>query len=119
MDDEEQIRDMAGQFLRHIGYNVEFARDGAEAIALFKKGASAGVPYDLVVLDLAVPGGMGGREALHGILAINPKVKAIVSNGYVDETMIQEYEGYGFSGFVAKPYSFEQLQKVIKDVLGA
>lgn len=119
MDDEDEIRDMAEKLLLHIGYTVEFARDGAEAIDLFKKGAAAGVPYDLVVLDLTVPGGMGGREALHGILTIDPKAKAIVSSGYVDETMIEEFEGYGFSGVVRKPYSLDQLQKAIEGVLGA
>lgn len=119
MDDEEQIRDTAGEFLHHIGYSVEFARDGAEAIELFKKGAAAGVPYDLVVLDLTVPGGMGGREALSGILMINPKAKAIVASGYVDDSVVHEYEEYGFSAVVAKPYTLEQLQKVIADVLGS
>ncbi len=117
MDDEEQSREMAGKLLRDIGCNVEFARDGAEAIALFKKGAAAGVPYDLVVLDLTVPGRMGGREALDGILTINPKAKAIVSSRHLNETMAREYEEYGFSGFVTKPYSLEELQRVIKDVL--
>ncbi len=119
MDDEDDVRDVAGQILRHIGYSVDFARDGAEAIELFKKGAEAGVPYDLVVLDLTVPGGMGGREAIKGILTINPNAKAIVSSGYVDDTMLEEYQGYGFSGIIVKPYSFEQIKKVIKQVLGA
>ncbi len=117
MDDEEQVRDIAGQILQHIGYAVEFAKDGSEAIELFKKEAQAGVPYDLVILDLSVPGGMGGREALSGILMIDPHAKAIVSSGYIDETTVHEYEGYGFSGVVMKPYTLEQLEKAIKDVL--
>lgn len=119
MDDEGEIRDMAGKLLEHLGYSVEFACDGAEAIELFKKGAAAGVPYDIVVLDLTVPGGMGGREALEGILMIDPGAKAIVSSGYVDDTLADEYIQCGFSGMVAKPYSLEQLQKAISDVLGS
>ncbi|MHB8110921.1 MAG: hybrid sensor histidine kinase/response regulator [Syntrophorhabdaceae bacterium] len=119
MDDEPQVRDVAGQILRHMGYSVEFARDGIEAIDLFKKGAATGVPYDLVVLDLTVPGGMGGREAIECLRAINPKIKAIVSSGYVDNAMLHDYAKYGFSGVVAKPYSVEQFEKVICQVLNA
>ncbi len=117
MDDEEQVRDVAEQILKHMGYRVEFARDGAEAIELFRKGAASGTPYDLVVLDLTVPGGMGGREAMENILAINPKVKAVVSSGYVNDAIVHDYKEYGFSGVVAKPYSLEQFRKVIETVL--
>ncbi len=117
MDDEEQVRDMAGHILKHIGYEVEFARDGAEAIALFKIGFSSGSSFDLVILDLTVPGGMGGREAMQNLLAINPNVKAVVSSGYVNDPIVDDYKKYGFSGVVAKPYSLEQLRKVIETVL--
>jgi len=117
MDDEEQVRDMAGHILKHIGYEVEFARDGAEAIALFKSRFSSGSSFDLVILDLTVPGGMGGREAMQNLLAINPNVKAVVSSGYVNDPIVDDYKKYGFSGVVAKPYSLEQLRKVIETVL--
>ena len=117
MDDEEQVRDMAGQILKHIGYEVEFARDGAEAIALFKKEFSSGGAFDLVILDLTVPGGMGGREAMQNLLAINPNIKAVVSSGYVNDPIVDDYKRFGFSGVVAKPYSLEQLRKVIDMVL--
>ncbi len=116
MDDEEQVRDLAGQILEHLGYNVEFARDGAEAIELFRNGVASGAPYDLVVLDLTVPGGMGGREAMENILAINPMVKAVVSSGYVNDAVVRDYKKYGFSGVVAKPYSIEQFRRVIESV---
>ncbi|MEN6617461.1 MAG: ATP-binding protein [Syntrophorhabdus sp.] len=119
MDDEAQVRDVAGQILKHMGYSVEFARDGAEAIELFKKGAASGVPYDLVVLDLTVPGGMGGCEAMERIRSINPTIKVIVSSGYVDTTIMNDYQKFGFSGVVAKPYSVKQFEKVINSVLSA
>jgi CheY-like chemotaxis protein len=117
MDDEEQVREVAGQILRHMGYNVDFAGDGVEAIELFKREALSGSPYDLIVLDLTVPGGMGGQEAMENILAINPEVKAIVSSGYVNDTIVHDYMEYGFSGVVAKPYTLEQFRKVIEKVL--
>ncbi|MDD3845648.1 MAG: ATP-binding protein [Syntrophorhabdaceae bacterium] len=117
MDDEEQVRNLAGQILKHMGYDVEFARDGSEAIDLFRKSTLSGSPYDLVVLDLTVAGGMGGREAMENILAINPAVKAIVSSGYVNDTIVREYRKYGFSGVIAKPYSIEHFRKVIEEVL--
>jgi PAS domain S-box-containing protein len=116
MDDEEQVRDLAGHILKHLGYDVEFACDGAEAVELFRERIQSDSPYDLVILDLTVPGGMGGREAMENILAINPMVKAVVSSGYVNDAIVRDYRKYGFSGVVAKPYSIEQFRRVIESV---
>ena len=118
MDDEEEIREIAGRMLKHIGYqDVEFAIDGAEAIKLYKAAMEAGTPFGVVILDLTIPGGMGGNETVKNLLKIDPRVKAIVSSGYIDDSVISKYREYGFSGMVAKPYTLEQLRKALRDVI--
>jgi len=119
MDDRESIRDMAGEMLSYFGYEVEAVGEGAEAIKLYKKAKEAGQPFDAVILDLIVPGGMGGEEVIQKLLEIDPQVKAIVSSGYSNDPIMSEYKQYGFSEVVTKPYDVkklsETLQKVIKN----
>ena len=120
MDDEQGIREIAGRMLKHIGYeDVEFTEDGAEAIKLYKAAMKAGNPFTVAILDLTIAGGMGGKEAVKKLLKIDPGVKAIVSSGYIDDSVMAEYRKYGFSGIVAKPYSLQQLRKALSDVIGA
>jgi two-component system cell cycle sensor histidine kinase/response regulator CckA len=78
----------------------------------------AGKPFDAVILDLTIPGGMGGKETIKKLLEINPKVKAIVSSGYSSELDIAEYKEYGFKGAVGKPYTIEQLRQAMQELLG-
>ena len=119
MDDERGMREIAGRMLKHIGYeDVEFAADGAEAVKLYKAAMKAGNPFSVAILDLTIPGGMGGKETVKKLLKIDPGVKAIVSSGYVDDSVMTEYRGYGFSGMAAKPYSLQQLRKALSDVIG-
>jgi CheY-like chemotaxis protein len=119
MDDEAGVRDVAGRMLNHIGYeDVEFAADGAEAVKLYKAAKESGQPFSVVILDLTIPGGMGGIMTIRELIKIDPGVKAIVSSGYTDESVMAEYRQYGFSGMVAKPYTFEQLGKAVQDVIG-
>ncbi len=120
MDDEQGIREIAGRMLKHLGYeDVEFAADSAAAIKLYKAAMKAGNPFSVAILDLTIPGGMGGKETVKKLLKIDPGVKAIVSSGYVDDSVMTEYRGYGFSGMAAKPYSLQQLRKALSDVIGA
>jgi CheY-like chemotaxis protein len=119
LDDEKGVRETAGRMLKHIGYkDVEFAVDGVEAVKLYKAALESGKPFTVVILDLPVLGGMGGKETVKKLLKIDPAVKAIVSSGYVDDPVMARYGEYGFSGVVAKPYTIPELRKAVQDVIG-
>ena len=117
MDDEEPIRQMASILLARLGLEPEMAEDGAEAVAKFKDARHAGRPFDLVVMDLTVPGGVGGLAALRQMQAIDPGVKAIVSSGYSSDPVMADHRAFGFSGMVAKPYRITDLAKTLREVL--
>ncbi|OHE61193.1 MAG: hypothetical protein A2Z47_11235 [Thermodesulfovibrio sp. RBG_19FT_COMBO_42_12] len=116
MDDEEIVRNVAGEMLKYLGYAVEFAGDGAEAIELYKKARESDKPFDAVIMDLTVPGGMGGKEAINKLLEIDPHVKVIVSSGYSNDPVLAEFRKYGFTGMVTKPYNIEELSKILDRV---
>jgi two-component system cell cycle sensor histidine kinase/response regulator CckA len=119
MDDEETVREVASRMLKHIGYeDVEVAADGTAAINMYRQAMRAGKPFDVVILDLTIPGGMGGKETIKKLLEINPGVKAIVSSGYSSDSAVAEYKEHGFSGVVAKPYTIEQLRTALNAVVG-
>lgn len=118
MDDEEIIREVAAQMLKHIGYHVETAADGAEAIALYQKEKESEQPFDAVILDLTIPGGMGGKETLARLMEINPDIKAIVSSGYSDDPVMSDFKIHGFRGSLAKPYRMEEMSNALQRALG-
>jgi len=117
MDDEVMIRELIGHMLHRLGYDAEVARDGEEAVHLYRRAFETGAPFDAVILDLTVPGAMGGKEALDKLREINPEVKAIVSSGYSNDPIMSDYKNYGFSGVVAKPYNMQNLSETLKSVL--
>ena len=117
MDDEEMIRELAGEILWHLGYEVEFASNGDEALVLYKNSMSSAKPFDAVILDLTVRGGMGGKETIQQLIKIDPEIKGIVSSGYSDDPGMTDYKKYGFSGVVAKPYTLEELGEKLNQVL--
>jgi signal transduction histidine kinase len=117
MDDKEIVRDVAGKMLELIGYEVDFAKDGIEAIETYKKAREGGCPFDAVIMDLTIPGGMGGKEAIKKLKEIDPEVLAIVSSGYSDDDIMAEFREYGFSGVVAKPYSIKELGEIVDRVI--
>lgn len=117
MDDEEVVRITAGQILKSIGYIVEYAKNGSEAIKKYTKEMESKKPFDVVVMDLTVPGGMGGKEAVKKLLEIDPEAKAIVSSGYSNDTIMFNYEKFGFCGVVSKPYTVEEFNAIIKKAI--
>ncbi|MBI5492694.1 MAG: PAS domain S-box protein [Deltaproteobacteria bacterium] len=117
MDDEQMVRDVSGDMLELLGCTAEFAGTGEGAIELFKKAKEAGSPFDAVILDLTVPDGMGGKDALKRLLEIDPDVRAIVSSGYSKDPIMSEYHKHGFKGVITKPYTVPEFGRVINAVL--
>ncbi len=118
MDDEELIREVAREILSTLGYEVEVARNGAEAISLYRTARKSSHPFDVVVLDLTVPGGMGGLETVERLLQIDPGVKAVVSSGYSNDPIMADCAEYGFRGVVAKPYTARELSATLRAIIG-
>jgi PAS domain S-box-containing protein len=117
MDDEEGIREMASQLLRRIGFVVEAAPDGAAAVEAYQRGQAEGRRFDLVIMDLTVPGGMGGLDCMRELLKLDPQVRAIVSSGYSSDPVMSDHRAYGFKGMIPKPYRITDFAKVIRQVL--
>ncbi len=117
MDDEEGIRLLAKMLLRHLGCEPVLTADGAECVETFRAAQAAGRPFDLVILDLTVPGGMGGREAMAALRKLTPDVRAIVSSGYSHDPVLARYRDHGFAASVTKPYEVSGLANAIRAVL--
>lgn len=117
MDDEELIRNNVGLMLNYLGYETEFAEDGSKALELYARAKAAAHPFDAVIMDLTVPGGMGGREAIQKLLEVDPQAKAIVFSGYADDPIMSNFRQFGFQGFIKKPYSIKDVSEVLHRVL--
>ncbi len=119
MDDEDVVRRVASKIVTALGYEVAVASDGRDAIEKWQRGREGGLPFDVVIMDLTVPGGVGGREAMRELLALDPKVKAIVSSGYSDNPVMANYREYGFCDVLGKPYSVADLSRTLASVLSS
>ncbi|MCB2148905.1 MAG: response regulator [Deltaproteobacteria bacterium] len=117
MDDEAMIRELTGNMLGHLGYEADFAEEGRCAVRKYQAALEASVPYDAVILDLTIKGGMGGQETIKMLKEIDPAVKAIVSSGYSDNPVIADYEKYGFCEVVAKPYEMVEFSQKLFRVI--
>ena len=117
MDDEEMVRDMVAIMLEEMGYIPFVAADGGEALELYKKNKEAGTPIDMVIMDLTIPGGMGGKEAVQQLLSFDRDAKAIVCSGYSDDPVMAEPRKFGFRDAVVKPYSYAGLSDIIQKTL--
>jgi PAS domain S-box-containing protein len=117
MDDEDHIRKMTEALLTRLGLEVTAARDGDEAVRRYTEANGAGRPFDLVMMDLTVPGGKGGRDAMQEILKIDPAARGIVSSGYSSDPVMANFRSHGFCGMLAKPYRISELSRTLREVL--
>jgi len=117
MDDEEIIRTIASRILEELGYEVDSAVNGEETMEKYIKAREEGNPFDVVIMDLSIPVGMGGKQAIKKLHEIDPLAYAIVSSGYSNDPVMSDYKEYGFSGCVSKPYEIEELECVLEEVI--
>lgn len=113
MDDEAMIRDMAGEILNALGYEAGFAEGGAQALSEYILAQKDARPYSAVIMDLTIPGGMGGEEAVKRLLEIDPQANVIVSSGYSNDPIMSDYRRCGFKGVLVKPYNVDQMGEVL------
>lgn len=117
MDDEKILREVVTDMLEYLGYNVTCAVEGKEAIDLYMKAKVTGNPFDAVIMDLTIPGGMGGKEAIQKLIQIDPGVKAIVASGYSNDPVMARYKDFGFMDIISKPFGIEELGRVLQNLL--
>ncbi|MGQ9922185.1 MAG: hybrid sensor histidine kinase/response regulator [Desulfobacca sp.] len=117
MDDEEMILEVSSAMLKRLGYEVWVSQDGAAALEIYRQASMAGSPFDVVILDLTVPGGLEAKETVGPLLQVNPQAKIIVSSGFADDPSLTDFRSFGFAGFLPKPYNLTQLSAVMHKVL--
>ena len=116
MDDEEVIRRTARGIFLQLGHDATIVADGADVVRVYEEAMRAGRRFDVVVLDLTVPGGMGGRLAMEKLHRIDRNVRGIVSSGYSNDPVLANYQEYGFCAVVPKPYKIDEFARVIHEV---
>ena len=114
---KQAFKDVTGDLLTELGYEVELAKNGIEAIELYKNAKKSSKPFDAIIMDLTIQGGMGGKETIQEIIAFDPKVKAIVSSGYAKDPIMDNFKKYGFIGAIVKPYGVEELSKTLYKII--
>jgi CheY-like chemotaxis protein len=119
MDDEEGIRRVTLSLLKRLGYEGVGAQDGKETIEKYTRATKDGVPFDIVIMDLAVPGGMGGLETMQHLHQFDPHVSSIVASGYSNDPVMAEYTSYGFKGVIKKPFNLSDLALALAEIVKA
>jgi len=115
MDDEEAVGQLVVMILATAGYEAVVARDGREALEMYQKYKESGDPVSVVIMDLTIPGGMGGEETIGELLAIDPDARAIVASGYANDPVMAKYRDYGFVGMLSKPFDMKNIIKAVKE----
>lgn len=117
MDDDEVILQIVGAMLKELGYEVELVLDGEAMLEKYIDAGRSFRPFDAVLMDLTVVGGMGGKEAMEKLLVVDPQARVIVSSGYNNDPVMANYASYGFHGVLAKPYQLPELSQQVWQVL--
>lgn len=116
MDDEEMLRKVAGQMLVALGHKVSVAENGEEAISCYRQALKCGERFDLVIMDLTIPGGMGGLDAVQEILRLDPEARVVVSSGYSNDPAMANFKDYGFAAAMVKPFRLKDLSRVLAEL---
>ncbi|MGL4369826.1 MAG: response regulator, partial [Spirochaetota bacterium] len=116
MDDDEFIIKSVSGILSYMGFETDIAHDGKEAFDKYKNRLDSGNPFSVVIMDLTIPGGVGGKAAIGMLREIDPNVRAIVSSGYSDDPVMAEYSRHGFKGVILKPYRPQDLVDTIRRI---
>lgn len=117
MDDEEMIGEIVCQMLDYFGFDTVRVTDGVDAVKEYKKYKDEGAPFAAVIMDLTIPGGMGGKDAVTEILAIDSEAKVFVSSGYSVDPIMVNFQDHGFSGVICKPFDMADMQKTLSPLL--
>ncbi len=117
IDDEELVRETTKEILTLLGYQVETAANGEEGINIYERARKEGQPFDLVILDLTIPGKMHGKDICRELLRLDPNAKVVVASGYANDPVMSRYEEFGFKACLVKPYTIDQLKEVLHSLL--
>lgn len=117
MDDDEIVFEVAEMMLAHLGYAAVWAKNGREMLELYRQGREGGRPFSLVILDLTIPGGMGGEEAIGRLLDMDSQARAIVSSGYSNDPIMADHRNFGFKGALEKPFKVQELAHMLDQAM--
>ena len=117
MDDDTMVLDIASRMLNHLGYDTSKVKDGVEAVNIYQKELEKGQPFDAVILDLKIKGGMGGEQTIEKLLELDPSVIALVSSGNTGGLSLSNLRQIGFKGIVEKPYNIDELKEKLSYIL--
>lgn len=119
MDDHEEVRKITQDLLSQIGYEVEISSEGSKAIDKYVKSVQTNNKFDIVILDLIIPDGLGGIDTLKKLLNIDSSVIALAMTGYSTDEIKSKYKEYGFKGFIAKPYDIRKFSELISNLISS